>query len=218
MINFDQYPLKDVIEILLRDMNSGGNILLDGKQLLKKNLSAIKPRALKSDEEKFFRTRTQAEVFTPSRVVKFMVDAIDDGKLDSRWLEITCGEAPFITNRYDAESGEAVPPQDRAGILDKKLRRAQNFDEAKRALQSVYGYEIQGDSLLIARANVLLSFAEAVGTIDDKNLAEAAEIVAWNFFQFDALNPPSAQGSLFDDPPPKLIDWLNGGSFFFTEV
>lgn len=216
MINFDAYPLRDVIEILLRDMTTGGNILLDGKQMLKKNLSSIMPRALKSDAEKSLRTRTQAEVFTPSRVVKFMVDAVDDGKIDTRWLEIACGEAPFITNRYDAETGEPVPEPDRVGVLDRKLRLAKDFDEAKRALQSVYGYELLGDSLIIARANVLLSFVERVGDIDDSALAEAAEIVAWNFFQFDALNPPPAQGSLFDATPlPKLVDWRDGGKFTF---
>ena len=216
MINFDAYPLRDVVEILLLDMTTKRNILLDGKQLLKKNLSSIMPRALKSDAEKSLRTRTQAEVFTPSRVVKFMVDAIDDGKIDTRWLEIACGEAPFITNRYDAETGEFVSEPDRVGVLDRKLRLAKNFDEAKRALQSVYGYELLGDSLIIARANVLLSFVERVGDIDIKDLAEAAEIVAWNFFQYDALNPPPAQGSIFDEhKPPTLKDWLDGGEFIF---
>ena len=51
MINFDDPPLCYVIEILLRDMNSGGNILLDGQQLTKKILPSIKPRAQKSDTE-----------------------------------------------------------------------------------------------------------------------------------------------------------------------
>ena len=109
MIHFDEPPLKDVIEILLRDMNTGGNILFGDKQLTKKFLPMIKPRALKSLDEKILRTRTIAEVFTPSQIVKQMIDAIDDGKLDSRWLEIACGEAPFIINRYDAETGEFIP-------------------------------------------------------------------------------------------------------------
>ncbi|MBR4903431.1 MAG: restriction endonuclease, partial [Selenomonadaceae bacterium] len=147
MIHFDNYPLKDVLPILM----SG----------LKIN-KLPKPRALKSADEKILRTRTVAEVFTPSRIVKQMIDAIDDGKIDSRWLEIACGEAPFITNRYDAESGEIIPSDVRAGILDRKLRTAKDFNEAKRAVQSVYGYELQGDSLLIARANVLLTFVESV--------------------------------------------------------
>ena len=77
MINFDAPPLRNVIEILLRDMNTGGNILLNGKQLTKKLLPTIKPRALKLADEKLLRTRTNAEVFTPSHVVKFMVYALD---------------------------------------------------------------------------------------------------------------------------------------------
>lgn len=112
MINFDAPPLKNVLKILMRGLNI--KIL-------------PKPRALKSDAEKFLRTRTAAEVFTPTKTVKFMVDALDDGKLDSTWLEIACGEAPFITNRYDAESGEIIPHDERTGILDRKLRNVKKF-------------------------------------------------------------------------------------------
>ena len=201
MIDFFKPPLHDVIEILLRDMNTGGNILFNGKQLTKKFLPTIKPRAQKSDAEKFFRTRSIAEVFTPTSVVKFMVDALDDKNFDSRWLEMACGEAPFITNRYDAESGKNIPFDARAGVLDKKLRAAKNFTQAKRAVQSVYGYELQGDSLLIARANVFLSFVDSVENFSDSNLAEIAEIIAWNFFQFDGLSEPD---SLFGT---NIIDW-----------
>ncbi|MBQ3451568.1 MAG: hypothetical protein IJG32_04830, partial [Selenomonadaceae bacterium] len=111
MLNFDEYPIRDVLLILLRGLK------IDGR-------AEIKPRALKSADEKFLRTRSIAEVFTPSRVVKFMVDALDDGQIDSTWLEIACGEAPFITNRYDAETGEKISPECRVGILDRKLRAA----------------------------------------------------------------------------------------------
>ena len=195
-INFDAPPLNGVIEILLLDMNTGRNILLNGRELTKKFLPKIKPRAQKSDDEKFFRTRKNAEVFTPSRVVKFMVDALDDGQIDSRWLEVACGEAPFITN--DA----------RAGIIDRKLRRAKNFPDVKRALQSVYGYELQGDSLLIARANVLLAVADCLENISDSELAECAEIIAWNFFQLDGTEDSGLFGT-------EIIDWLAGRKFIF---
>ncbi len=209
MINFNESPIRNVIEILLRDMNSGRNIFFNGRELLKKNLPLIKPRALKSDAEKFLRTRKIAEVFTPTKIVKQMVDALDDKKIDSRWLEITCGEAPFITNRYDAESGEKIPFENRAGILDRKLRAAKNFSEAKRAVQSVYGYELQGDSLLIARANVLLTFADAVKDFSENDLAEVAEIISWNFFQFDGLKESQP---LFGE---EIIDWTSGRKFVF---
>ena len=197
MINFDAPPISNVIEILLRGLN------ID-------KLDAVKPRAFKSDAEKIFRTRTLAEVFTPSRVVKFMVDALDDEQIDSRWLEIACGEAPFITNRYDAESGEIIPPNYRAGILDRKLRRAKNFFEASRAVQSVYGCELQADSLLIARANVLLTAAEFINDYSAAELAELAEIITKNFCLLDILKPPPVQMSLFDD----AIDWNTGNEIF----
>ena len=148
MIDFDAPPIKGVIEILLRGLK------ID-------TLSEVKPRVLKTSDEQFLRTRRNAEVFSPSRVVKFMVDALDDqaqfwqSRIEARWLEIACGEAPFITNRYDAESGEDIPRAARAGILDRKFRAIPaDFDKifwAKRAVQSVYGYDIQSDSLQLRR-------------------------------------------------------------------
>lgn len=50
-----------------------------------------------------------------------------DGKswkdyVDSKRLEITCGEAPYLVSRYDAATGEIIPIHNRIGILDRKLR------------------------------------------------------------------------------------------------
>lgn len=43
--------------------------------------------------------------------------------VDSRRLEITCGEAPYLVSRYDVSTGELiVPPIRRIGMLDRKLR------------------------------------------------------------------------------------------------
>ena len=88
--------------------------------------------------------------------------------IDSRRIEITCGEAPYIVSRYDTSTGESIPITRRIGILDRKLRivNENTGDEetwlkwAARAIQSVYGYEYQGDNLLIARINVLCTFTE----------------------------------------------------------
>ena len=68
--------------------------------------------------------------------------------------------------RYDSITGEVIPVEERVGFLDRKLQRIvreveseQEFiDWAKRAYQSTYGYELQGDSLLLAREKLLLSF------------------------------------------------------------
>ena len=42
--------------------------------------------------------------------------------VDSRRLEITCGEAPFLVSRYDAATGAILPISQRIGLLDRKLR------------------------------------------------------------------------------------------------
>ena len=214
LIDWTKFP-PAVIEILLRDFNTGKKIF-DG------DIANVIPRALKSDDEKSARTRSNAEVFTPPHVVKFMVDAAcDDSLIDSRWIEIACGEAPFITTRYDAESGEAIAVNERVGILDRKLRaipaNVDKLTEATKAVQSVYGYELQGDSLLIARANVLLTVAEFVENITADELSAVAEIVSRNFWLMDGLNVPDAQFSLFTNKPDcRIVDWRTGDEFFFT--
>lgn len=88
--------------------------------------------------------------------------------VDSKRLEITCGEAPYIVSRYDAATGELLEIRQRIGILDRKLRvvnentvnETEWFKWVLRAYQSVYGYEFQGDSLLIARINLLITFVD----------------------------------------------------------
>lgn len=43
--------------------------------------------------------------------------------VDSRRLEITCGEAPYLVSRYDVSTGNLIlPPKRRIGQLDRKLR------------------------------------------------------------------------------------------------
>lgn len=136
--------------------------------------------------------------------------------VDSRRLEITCGEAPFIASRYDAATGESLPIERRIGLLDRKLRivneNAGTEQEwmkwAIRAVQSVYGYEYQGDNLLIARINVLLTFAEYLQARwrrgpTQKELRTAARIVAWNFWQMDGLTGTAPKGKL-QAPEPEV--------------
>lgn len=114
-------------------------------------------------------------------------------------LEITCGEAPFLVSRYDTVTGEAIPIASRIGILDRKLRIvAENATDeewprwALLALGSCYGYEWQGDSLLLAREAVVETFAEYYEQrfdkpVGDNLLEKAAEIVSWNLWQMDGL-------------------------------
>lgn len=129
--------------------------------------------------------------------------------VDSRRLEITCGEAPYLVSRYDACTGELIPFNHRIGMLDRKLRVVNEnaVDEAEwlkftfRALESVYGFEYQGDNLLIARVNVLMTFMDAVQERWQREatapeLKRAAEIISWNIWQMDGLKGTVPFGSL----------------------
>lgn len=158
----------------------------------------------------------------------------------SKRIEITCGEAPYIVSRYDASTGNPIAIENRIGILDRKLRvineNTRSEDEwlewTRKAYQSVYGYEFQGDSPLIARINLLLTFTEyygkRYGTLPEKkHLTAIAQVIAWNIWQMDGLKgtvpfaePQKEQPGLFDfmmeecssekpDAECKVMDWQN---------
>ena len=157
--------------------------------------------------------------------------------VDARRMEITCGEGPYLTSRYDPVSGTEVPLPDRIGLLDRKFRviseNAADSDEwtkwAVRAVQATYGYDAQGDNVLLARENLLYDFCENyeafIGESPDKKLIRTvANIISWNIWQMDGITmtaPFSSvpgvgyQYNLFEDPgdrdkvevPCKIKDW-----------
>ena len=133
--------------------------------------------------------------------------------LDSRRLEITCGEAPYLASRYDVATGEQiVPPIRRIGILDRKLRVVnENTDTYAewlkwtiRAFEASYGYEYQGDNVLIARINLLLTFTDYYEERwkrypDDKLLQQIANKIAWNIWQMDGLKDTVPLGKPYEE-------------------
>ena len=131
--------------------------------------------------------------------------------VDSRRLEITCGEVPYLVSRYDMATGEIIPLKERIGILDRKLRivneNTATEDEwlewALRAYQSVYGYEYQGDNLLVARINLLLTYIDYLQDRwnrkpKDDELAEIAKVISWNIWQMDGLKGTIPMGALYE--------------------
>ncbi len=197
----------------------------------------IRNRARKELELQSGRTKSHAEVFTPIWVCNRMIDELladisttcsECGKANpfiySRCLEITCGEAPFLVQRYDVLTGEIIPIEQRKGILDRKLQCAyslkkdniinENCEILKIiicAFQSVYGYELQGDNLLIARLNLYMTFEEYLQYICERKPTyeeslKMIEIITWNLWQMDGLtghtpcgeSAVSSQLSLFD--------------------
>ena len=213
------------------------------------NSDIIKTRARKELEHQAERTKQRAEVFTPLWICKRMNDdaerywlesivgnkedleiqgyidtVIKDKKLfkkyiDSKRLEITCGEAPYLVSRYDVATGEMIPVDKRIGLLDRKLQTIGNYAQTEdewfklaiRAYQSIFGYEFQGDNVLIARVNMLLSLSEHMQERWDrkptqKELEKISNIVSWNIWQMDGLTltiPYSEAEEHF-----KQLDWF----------
>lgn len=193
------------------------------EQITGGNGKLIQPRAAKSREEQKSRTKHKAEVFTPLKIVKQMNTSINWASKNwpatkENWLdyikelrlEITCGEGPFIAGRYNptVSTGVIISPHNRVGFLDNKLQVVKEFVDSKKdwlkyaeiALKSSYGYEWQGDNLLIARENILLTMddfykdfcADKLKLVSPRALTDAeleyfAEIISWNFWQMDGL-------------------------------
>ena len=225
----------------------GRNELIIPELITGPNASVIKARARKAMEQQSERTRQHAEVFTPLWICQKMNDYADevwfgsgevffrDGKptpsvvfppkknwkkyVDSRRLEITCGEAPYLVSRYDVETGEMNPIPNRIGLLDRKLRvvnenardEAEWLEWAFRAFHATYGFEFQGDNVLIARVNLLMTFEEYLQTRWEREPSEAEwekfiNIITWNIWQMDGLSGTIPYGTAEEEC--LEIDWF----------
>ena len=151
-------------------------------------------------------------------------------------LEITCGEAPYLASRYDTTTGEPIAIERRIGLLDRKLRvvgentgtTGEWLRWAQEAMMSTYGYEWQGDSLLIARETLLVTFMEYYcrkfgKAPQPKSLSFIAYIISWNLWQMDGLKgvvpdtcgvKPTGVQSLFGPPEEKPCEGCRTGDFF----
>ena len=205
------------------------------------NTYLIQPRITKPKEEQKIRTKDKAEVFTPKNIVSQMNQQADwngghwpvnndnwqDYVAELR-LEITCGEAPFIVGRYNAVSGKKVLKlDDRVGFLDRKLQTVSRYCETKEdwikwatiAFKCSYGYEWQGDNLLLARENLLYTFIDYWNdkfpndkiNLDRKiapdkyeMLLKIADIISWNIFQMDGINNILPMSGVIDEKPVEI--------------
>ena len=106
--------------------------------------------------------------------------------------------------------------------------------------QTTYGYEWQGDNLLIARENMVASFVdyymERFGRKPEKKLVMGmAKIVSWNLWQMDGLTyqipqkkdeaKPKGELTLFGEAPAelplplcKIKDWQTGKSVKVIDI
>lgn len=142
-------------------------------------------------------------------------------------LEITCGEAPYLVSRYDSVTGKTIKLEDRIGLLDRKLRIvSENNTEEKEwikwaiiAIKSVYGFDWQGDNVLLARENLLYTFIDYYYNKFNKKpeiqlVKDIAYILSWNIWQMDGIkfvipnsckNRKITQIALFEETPIETI-------------
>lgn len=284
--SFDRRYPTFILKTLLCDRTTGRNIIWadneyealgDGymgddeitvEKITGMNSGVIKPRIAKEQEKQSQRTKSRAEVFTPSWLCNQMNNDLDEAWFSRRdvfnteivvdggantwaptsdpiefpkskghgWrayveaprLEITCGEAPFVCSRYDTVTGDELPVRERVGFLDRKLRvvtektktRKEWVRRALDALKATYGFEYQGDNLLIARINMLETFTEHLrdrwgSDPEQDELERAAWIVSWNFWQMNGFTdavPTNKMGAevestlgSFEEPEPAPI-------------
>lgn len=263
---FDWSENERLLDKLLRDHSTESNILwatdnyvdrnggryaedknITSDLILGDNIDLIVPRAKKDKDIQKERTQKSAEVFTPSWIVDKQVMAVleefKDYKLDkfleTTWMEITCGEAPYMTNRYDMMSGEPIALSDRKGFIDRKFQRLNDditvdshrkwVNRAVKIYESSYGFEFQGDSLILARMNLLYTFIENhLERFNEKPsmymIEKIIDIITWNIFQMDGLKytVPYAIIDVDDGAEKevyaKLKDWKNDEVLFVKEM
>lgn len=120
--------------------------------------------------------------------------------VQSKRLEISCGEAPYLVSRYDTVTGKTIKIEDRIGILDRKLRviseNVNDYNEwikwSTIAMKSVYGFDWQGDNVLLARENLLYTYIDYYNKKFNKKpdiqlVKDIAYIISWNIWQMDGI-------------------------------
>ncbi|MBO5630153.1 MAG: Eco57I restriction-modification methylase domain-containing protein [Aeriscardovia sp.] len=189
------------------------------EEMTENAFTQLESRYKKSSDLQRERTKKKGEVFTPVELCDKMNNHLTnqqdsetnrDSLIQSRCLEIACGEAPFLVSRTNNATGELIPLAKRIGLLDRKLQwinktvntREQWENDVMRAFTSTYGYEYQGDSLLIARLNLLNTYADYYHakwntSPSTKNYEKVSEIISWNLWQMDGL--PDDTNSYYQD-------------------
>jgi len=188
--NEEEEPIKEIID---------GNLVYTSDTIVDEN----EENAEKPEKINFFYQSSsieKAEKFLPYETAYFAVkpdNPINYNLISKQFFVKNCGEGQYFVTRYDNTTGKTISISERGGIVDKKLSSLGNDlaeDEwqnwAKDAYRSVYGYEFCGTKLLIARANLLLTYEEYYEDvfglpITEKDLKEVANIIIRNIIQAD---------------------------------
>lgn len=259
LIDFSDPCLRTFLPVLLQDHTTGKNIIwatdpppelgvgfADEITMEQLDKAQLVPRVQKRHADQKKRTSKKAEVFTPTWVCKKMTDVAENDLKGEDWkeyinktcLEVTCGEAPFLTSRYDTTTGQMIAVPGRIGLLDRKLNAItkEHFKDPKvwdyslwlnyamNAYMSTYGYEWQGDNLLLARCNLFLTLMENFRSLFGNEIENhrmspvlidaIADVISWNVWQMDGLKK-TVPGT---DIPCKIKDWKANKETLFKDV
>ncbi len=121
------------------------------------------------------RVRDFAEVFTNEREVKAMCDLIPEdmySDLTKTFLEPACGEGVFLIE-----------------ILKRKLAHCKDERDGLKALNCLFGVDIQADNVEATRRNLLAVYKERFPNANDFAMRFARAIVMSHIICDDCLNP-----------------------------
>ena len=121
------------------------------------------------------RVRDFGEVFTPTKIVKAMCDLIPEemySDLAKTFLEPACGEGVFLIE-----------------IFQRKLAYCKDARDGLKALNCLFGVDIQADNVEATRRNLLAVYQERFPTANDFAMAFARAIVESHIICDDCLNP-----------------------------
>lgn len=88
------------------------------------------------------------------------------------------------------------------------------FKWTKRAFESIYGFEFQGDSLLLARENLMFTFIDNFmykfkSKPNYKQIKEIATVISWNIWQMDGLKFTVPYGDIYEQYYQLTIGEVN---------
>lgn len=200
------------------------------------------------DKENVFNTPCVKGWCTTKEKIKFPDNSAKSWEkyVDEKRMEITCGEAPYLVSRYDMVTGEIIELNNRIGLLDRKMRlvHENTYSEqdwlkwSRRVFESVYAFEFQGDNLLLARENLLISYIDYMykklnREPEEIELQTIATIISWNVWQMDGLTYTipyqkqtyqAEQISLFEHEQEsqneicKIKDWRSNKIIKFSDL
>ena len=121
------------------------------------------------------RVRDFGEVFTPTKIVKEMCDLIPEemySDLTKTFLEPACGEGVFLIE-----------------IFKRKLAYCKDERDGLKALNCLFGIDIQADNVEATRRNLLAIYKEHFPNANDFAMSFARAIIESHIICDDCLNP-----------------------------